>query len=86
MPPAAASAHIGAAPEGREQRYKKKQNGERREYVGDGQTGIHLRMMLGDCEAPAREEIDRNLDSAVRVFLAAYGAASGKLSRSPAAS
>jgi len=39
-------------------------------------TGIHLRLLLGDREPPAQEEIDRNLDSAVKVFLAAYGPAS----------
>ncbi len=36
-------------------------------------SGLHLRMLLGEREPPSREEIERNLDSAVRVFLAAYG-------------
>jgi AcrR family transcriptional regulator len=47
-----------------------------RQFLDLCKTGIHLRMMLGDREAPVREEIDRNLDSAVKVFLAAYGPAS----------
>ncbi len=49
-----------------------------RQFLDLCKTGIHLRMMLGDCTMPAREEIDRNLDSAVKVFLAAYGPASGE--------
>ncbi len=44
-----------------------------RQFLDMCKTGIHLRMMLGDREPPAREEIERNLNSAVRVFLAAYG-------------
>ncbi len=46
-----------------------------RQFLDLCKTGIHLRMMLGDSEPASREETDRNLDSAVRVFLAAYGPA-----------
>jgi AcrR family transcriptional regulator len=44
-----------------------------RQFLDLCKTGIHLRMMLGDRTAPPPEEIERNLDSAIRVFLAAYG-------------
>jgi len=44
-----------------------------RQFLDMCKTGIHLRMMLGDRTAPASEEIERNLDSAIKVFLAAYG-------------
>jgi AcrR family transcriptional regulator len=44
-----------------------------RQFLDLCRTGIHLRMMLGDRTAPASEEIERNLDSAIKVFLAAYG-------------
>ncbi|MGO9485379.1 MAG: TetR/AcrR family transcriptional regulator [Rhodomicrobium sp.] len=44
-----------------------------RQFLDLCKTGIHLRLLLGDRDAPKREEIERNLDSAVRVFLAAYG-------------
>ena len=47
-----------------------------RQFLDLCKTGIHLRLLLGDREPPMREEIERNLDSAVKVFLAAYGAAS----------
>ena len=47
-----------------------------RQFLDLCKTGIHLRMLLGHQEPPAAEEIDCNLDSAVRVFLAAYGPAS----------
>lgn len=36
-------------------------------------TGIHLRMLLGHLEAPRKEELERNVTGAVRMFLAAYG-------------
>ena len=44
-----------------------------RQFLDLCKTGIHLRMMLGDRVAPAPEEVERNLDSAIKVFLAAYG-------------
>ncbi len=44
-----------------------------RQFLDLCKTGIHLRMMLGDRTAPDPDEIDRNLDSAIEVFLAAYG-------------
>jgi AcrR family transcriptional regulator len=44
-----------------------------RQFLDLCKSGIHLRMMLGDERAPAPDEISHNLDSAVRVFLAAYG-------------
>ncbi len=44
-----------------------------RQFLDLCKTGVHLRMMLGDRNAPPAEEIERNLDSAVKVFLAAYG-------------
>jgi len=47
-----------------------------RQFLDLCKTGIHLRLLLGDREPPPREEIERNLDSAVKVFLAAYGPAS----------
>jgi AcrR family transcriptional regulator len=47
-----------------------------RQFLDLCKTGIHLRLLLGDRDPPKREEIERNLDSAVKVFLAAYGAAS----------
>lgn len=47
-----------------------------RQFLDLCKTGIHLRMMLGDSKPPSRAEMDRNLDSAVKVFLAAYGPAS----------
>ncbi len=46
-----------------------------RQFLDLCKTGIHLRLLLGDREPPKREEIERNLDSAVRVFMAAYGRA-----------
>jgi AcrR family transcriptional regulator len=45
-----------------------------RQFLDLCKTGIHLRLLLGDREPPKPEEIARNLDSAVKVFLAAYGA------------
>lgn len=47
-----------------------------RQFLDLCKTGTHLRLLLGERERPAQEEIDRNLDSAVNVFLAAYGPAS----------
>jgi AcrR family transcriptional regulator len=44
-----------------------------RQFLDLCKTGVHLRMMLGDRAAPSPDEIERNLDSAVKVFLAAYG-------------
>jgi len=44
-----------------------------RQFLDLCKTGIHLRMMLGDRTAPAPKEIEHNLDSAIKVFLAAYG-------------
>ena len=44
-----------------------------RQFLELCKTGIHLRMMLGDRTAPTAEEIERNLDGAIKVFLAAYG-------------
>jgi AcrR family transcriptional regulator len=44
-----------------------------RQFLDLCKTGIHLRMMLGDRTPPAPEEIGHNLDSAIKVFLAAYG-------------
>ncbi len=44
-----------------------------RQFLDMCKTGIHLRMMLGDRTAPSPEEIKRNLDGAIKVFLAAYG-------------
>jgi hypothetical protein len=44
-----------------------------RQFLDLCKTGVHLRMMLGDRAAPQPAEIERNLDSAVEVFLAAYG-------------
>jgi AcrR family transcriptional regulator len=46
-----------------------------RQFLDLCKSGIHVRLLLGDREPPAREEIERNLDSAVKVFLAAYGVA-----------
>jgi AcrR family transcriptional regulator len=48
-----------------------------RQFLDLCKTGIHLRLLLGDREPPAPEEIERNLTNAVKVFLAAYGPASG---------
>ncbi len=48
-----------------------------RQFLDMCKTGIHLRLLLGDREPPAPEEVERNLNSAVKVFLAAYGPASG---------
>ena len=44
-----------------------------RQFLDLCKTGIHLRMMLGDRTAPASEDIEYNLDGAIKVFLAAYG-------------
>ncbi len=44
-----------------------------RQFLDLCKTGIHLRMMLGYRTAPEQSEIDRNIDSAIRVFLSAYG-------------
>ena len=44
-----------------------------RQFLDLCKTGIHLRMMLGDRTAPASDEIEHNLDGAIKVFLAAYG-------------
>jgi AcrR family transcriptional regulator len=44
-----------------------------RQFLDLCKTGIHLRMMLGDTKKPSREEMDHNLESAIKVFLAAYG-------------
>ena len=48
-----------------------------RQYLDLCKTGIHLRMMLGDRTPPTQAEIDRNLDGAIKVFLAAYGPGNG---------
>jgi hypothetical protein len=37
-------------------------------------TGIYLRMLLGHPEMPSKVEIERNVERALEVFLAAYGA------------
>jgi AcrR family transcriptional regulator len=37
-------------------------------------TGIYLRMLLGHPEMPSKVEIERNIERALEVFLAAYGA------------
>lgn len=47
-----------------------------RQFLDLCKTGIHLRLLLGQPEPPTADEIKRNLDSAVKVFLAAYGPAS----------
>ncbi len=44
-----------------------------RQFLDLCKTGIHLRMMLGDRTPPTSQEIEHNLDGAIRVFLAAYG-------------
>ena len=44
-----------------------------RQFLDLCKTGIHLRMMLGDRTAPTSDEIERNLEGAIKVFLAAYG-------------
>ena len=44
-----------------------------RQFLDLCKTGIHLRMMLGDRTAPTPEEIEHNLNGAIKVFLAAYG-------------
>jgi AcrR family transcriptional regulator len=44
-----------------------------RQFLDLCKTGVHLRMMLGDRAPPPPAEIERNLHSAVEVFLAAYG-------------
>jgi AcrR family transcriptional regulator len=44
-----------------------------RQFLDLCKTGVHLRMMLGDRTAPDPDEIERNLHSAIAVFLAAYG-------------
>ncbi len=49
-----------------------------RQFLDLCKTGIHLRLLLGDREPPTQEEIERNLNSAVKVFLAAYGPLAGK--------
>ena len=48
-----------------------------RQFLDLCKTGIHLRLLLGDREPPTPEEVERNLNSAVKVFLAAYGPGSG---------
>jgi AcrR family transcriptional regulator len=52
-----------------------------RQFLDLCKTSIHLRLLLGDREPPKREEVERNLDSAVKVFLAAYGAGGAAASR-----
>jgi AcrR family transcriptional regulator len=44
-----------------------------RQFLDLCKTGIHLRMMLGDRARPDETEIERNIDSAIKMFLAAYG-------------
>ena len=44
-----------------------------RQFLDLCKTGIHLRMMLGDRSRPSETEIDRNIEGAIKVFLAAYG-------------
>lgn len=44
-----------------------------RQFLDLCKTEIHLRMLLGDRTKPTQAEIERNLESAIRVFLAAYG-------------
>jgi AcrR family transcriptional regulator len=44
-----------------------------RQFLDLCKTGIHLRMMLGDRTQPDNAEIEHNIDSAIRMFLAAYG-------------
>jgi AcrR family transcriptional regulator len=44
-----------------------------RQFLDLCKTGLHLRMMLGDPKMASSAEVDRNLDSAIKVFLAAYG-------------
>jgi AcrR family transcriptional regulator len=44
-----------------------------RQFLDLCKTGIHLRMMLGDRTRPDEADIERNIDSAIRMFLAAYG-------------
>jgi AcrR family transcriptional regulator len=51
-----------------------------RQFLDMCKTGIHLRMMLGNTQTPSGEEMDRNVDGAVRVFLAAYGPSREKFS------
>ena len=48
-----------------------------RQFLDLCKTGIHLRLLLGDREPPTPHEVERNLNSAVKVFLAAYGPGSG---------
>ena len=43
------------------------------QFIDLCRTGTHLRLLLGDEMSPAEEEINRNIESAVRVFLSAYG-------------
>ena len=44
-----------------------------RQFLDLCKTEIHLRMLLGDRTKPTQAEIERNLKSAIKVFLAAYG-------------
>ncbi len=44
-----------------------------RQFLDLCKTGIHLRMMLGDRTRPDQSEVGRNIESAIQVFLAAYG-------------
>ena len=45
-----------------------------RQFLDLCKTGILLRMLLGHPEIPPKVEIERNVEGALEVFLAAYGA------------
>lgn len=45
-----------------------------RQFLDLCKTGILLRMLLGQLERPSRPEMEHNIERAVTVFLAAYGA------------
>lgn len=45
-----------------------------RHYMDLCKSGIHVRMLLGYAGPPSAEEIERNVESAIEVFLKAYGA------------
>jgi AcrR family transcriptional regulator len=44
-----------------------------RQFLDLCKSGVHLRMLLGLRSPPEPEEIERNVESALKVFLAAYG-------------
>jgi AcrR family transcriptional regulator len=48
-----------------------------RQFLDLCKSGIHVRMLLGCGPRPEPEEIERNVDSAVAVFMKAYGRTAG---------